>query len=98
MNISVDRLIQNKHAAFQDLYSYKPKKIKSIPTKYIRSIVEENPLSDIQLNELFENLRIYDVDSKHDYLFVDERTRSYLQEILKIRKSEKSTIESINIS
>lgn len=71
-------------------------------TKYTNQVYPKccrgKTLSDIQLSTLFGNLEVYDMLSRHDYLFVDEQIRVKLQKILEIRKLEKNDVENINIS
>lgn len=82
-NITTERLIKNNHEVFQDLVHYKPKAL-TVPTIFIRSMVEERPLSDEQIDQLFSNNRIIDVFSRHDYLFVEEETASIIKKLLQL--------------
>lgn len=82
-NITTERLIKNNHEVFQDLVHYKPKSL-AVPTVFIRSMVEERPLSNEQIDQLFSNNRIIDVFSRHDYLFVEEETASIIKKLLQL--------------
>ncbi|MDT6459910.1 MULTISPECIES: hypothetical protein [Enterococcus] len=82
-NVTTERLIKNNHDVFQDLIHYKPKKL-DIPTIFVRSMVEERPLSDEQIGKLFSNNCIIDVFSRHDYLFVEEKTALIIKKLLQL--------------
>lgn len=80
-NITTERLIRNNHFIFQDLINYQPKKA-TVQTVFVRSMVEDKPLSNWQIRKLFSNCDIVDVFSKHDYLFVESETCDKIREIL----------------
>ncbi len=80
-NITTERLIKNNHQVCEELFAYHPKLV-SVPTTFVRSIVEDHPLSDTQIESLFENVTIKDVPDGHDYLFVSEKSRHIIQSIL----------------
>ena len=82
-NVTTERLIKNNHDVFQDLIHCKPKKL-DIPTIFVRSMVEERPLSDEQIGKLFSNNCIIDVFSRHDYLFVEEKTALIIKKLLQL--------------
>lgn len=86
-NITTERLLKNNHNVFQDLYQYVPKPL-SLATTFVRSLVEDRPLSNQQIGTIFKNCKIVDVFSKHDYLFVEEETRSVIQDILSLTPLE----------
>lgn len=82
-NITTERLIKNNHDVFQDLIDYEPKTL-AVPTIFVRSMVEERPLSNQQICRLFSNNRIIDVFSRHDYLFVEEETALIIKKLLQL--------------
>ncbi|MEQ9810559.1 non-ribosomal peptide synthetase [Streptococcus jiangjianxini] len=84
LNITTEHLLKNNHEVFNDLFNYTPKKINNSKVTFVRSIVEENPLTDIQIRRLFDSVSIVDVSSKHDYLFIEEHTKSIIQGLLHI--------------
>ena len=47
-------------------------------------MVEERPLSDEQIGKLFSNNCIIDVFSRHDYLFVEEKTALIIKKLLQL--------------
>lgn len=76
-------MIKNNHDVFQDLIDYEPKTL-AVPTIFVRSMVEERPLSNQQICRLFSNNRIIDVFSRHDYLFVEEETALIIKKLLQL--------------
>ena len=80
-NITTEKLIRNNHLVFQDLINYQPKKIVT-RTIFVRSMVEEKPLTDCQIRKLFSNCNIVDVFSKHDYLFIEQKTCNTIKDLL----------------
>lgn len=80
-NITTEKLIRNNNLVFQDLINYQPKLI-TVQTTFIRSMVEDKPLSNGQIRDLFNNCDIVDVFSKHDYLFIEPETCNIIKNLL----------------
>ncbi|WP_026882822.1 AMP-binding protein [Clostridium akagii] len=80
-NITTEHLIENNHQVFLDIFNYKVNKTYT-PTTYIRSMIEEKPLSDEKIHSVFDNVVIKDVYAGHDYLFVDDDARQFIQKEL----------------
>lgn len=85
LNLTTEHLIKNNHEVFKDLLHYTPKMIKHTDVTFVRSMVEERPLSNHQILSLFQRASIIDVFSGHDYLFVENETRDVIRNILHIR-------------
>ncbi|MBU3072714.1 thioesterase domain-containing protein [Clostridium estertheticum] len=80
-NITTEHLSENNHQVFLDIFNYKVNKIYT-PTTYIRSMIEEKPLSDDKIHSVFDNVVIKNVYAGHDYLFVDNNARQFIQKEL----------------
>ncbi|WP_330945879.1 non-ribosomal peptide synthetase [Streptococcus anginosus] len=85
LNVTTEHLIQNNHEVFNDLFNYVPKKIINTEVTFVRSVVEQRPLSNQQIRTLFDSAAIVDVESRHDYLFVERKTREIIRNILHIK-------------
>lgn len=73
LNVTTEHLIQNNHEVFNDLFNYVPKKIINTEVTFVRSVVEQRPLSNQQIRTLFDSAAIVDVESRHDYLLLKEK-------------------------
>lgn len=82
-NITTEHLISNNRQVCQDLFEYKIKRIMT-PAVFIRSMVEDKPLSDTQIQSIFNDVIIKDVYSRHDYLFVEPDTCKFIQKELQL--------------
>lgn len=80
-NVTTERLIANNHQVCEDLFNYHSKQV-NVATTFVRSMVEENPLTDEQIKLLFKHVTIKNVYDGHDYLFVHESSRSLIQDVL----------------
>lgn len=90
-NITTEHLIENNNRVFQDLYNYEIKKT-TVPTTFIRSMVEEKPLTDKQIRSIFEDVLIKNVYSSHDYLFVEKETCLFIKNELHLIPKEVENI------
>lgn len=86
-NITTARLIANNHQVCEDLFVYQAKPVQT-PTIFVRSMVEDNPLTDEQIQSIFINVKIEDVYSRHDYLFVEAETCAFIQRQLHLTSKE----------
>lgn len=86
-NITTEHLIENNHQVFLDIFNYKVNKTYT-PTTYIRSMIEEKPLSDDKIHSVFDNVIIKNVYAGHDYLFVDDNARQFIQKELDLLPME----------
>ncbi|WP_198149888.1 hypothetical protein [Clostridium sp. DMHC 10] len=80
-------MIENNHQVFLDIFNYKVNKTYT-PTTYIRSMIEEKPLSDDKIHSVFDNVIIKNVYAGHDYLFVDDNARQFIQKELDLLPME----------
>ncbi|MCA2390915.1 AMP-binding protein [Lactococcus lactis subsp. lactis] len=84
-NITTEHLIENNHQVFLDIFNYRVSSV-STPTLYVRSTVEDNPLSDENIHSIYRHVRIENVQAGHDYLFVDKDARAVIQSELGLKQ------------
>ena len=90
-NITTEKLIYNNNKVFQDLIDYQPKPV-ATETVFVRSIVEDKPISKGQIRDLFNNCNIVDVFSRHDYLFIETETCDKIKEVLHLVSDKRKNI------